>query len=195
MSEKEISVDEKEFIRRAQSGDISAFESLAKVYRDSVINVAFGFLRDREDALDIAQEALLKAYRKIESFKNESSFYTWLYRITVNLCKDRLRQLKRRNEIGVEDMGVASQPLEFPDKAPDPRERAGRKERMEIVGAAIDSLPDKHRKVLLLREAGELSYREIAGILGCREGTVMSRLFHARKMLAEKLAVTARDLI
>ena len=187
--------DEAELIQSAQEGDCHAFGLLAEKYRDSLINVAFGFLREKEDALDVAQETLLKAFRKIDGFKRESSLYTWLYRILINLCKDRLRYRKRKKEIYIEDLGEEGAVFEFPDSGPSPRRLAEKRERERCVQDAIATLPEKQRQALILRESGGLSYKEIARILGCQEGTVMSRLFHARKMLALKLESITGDLL
>ncbi|RJP26923.1 MAG: sigma-70 family RNA polymerase sigma factor [Candidatus Omnitrophota bacterium] len=170
------------------------FISIAENHRDSLINVAYGFLHEKEAALDVVQEALLKAYRKLSTFQNQSSLFTWVYRITANLCKDRLRQRKRQKTAPVEEMGGDNHIFELPDLAANPRRSAELKERDKIVMAAIELLPDNHQQILILREAGGLSYKEIARVLKCREGTVMSRLFHARKMLAARLKTFAEDL-
>ncbi len=185
--------EERDLVFRAQQGDREAFTVLARTYRDSLVHLAYGFLHDREEALDVAQDVLLKAYRKLGSFKNESSLYTWLYRIAINLCKDRLRRMRRKPTVRLDDLGIEGQVYEIPDPGAGPGECLEFAERERQVKAAIDSLPDKHKKVLLLRELGEMSYKEIAAVLKCREGTVMSRLFHARKMLAERLNSLIED--
>lgn len=178
---------ERDLVLRAQQGDPEAFTVLAGTYRDALIQLACGFLHDKEEALDVVQDVFLKAFRKLGSFKNESSLYTWLYRIAINQCKDRLRRKQRRPTVSLEELGNEGQVYEIPDPGAGPEAVLEGSERERRVRAAIDSLPDKHKKVLLLRELGEMSYKEIAAVLRCREGTVMSRLFHARKMLAERL--------
>ncbi len=188
-------MDEKGLIQRAQEGDREAFCALSRQYRDALIRVAYGYLHDRDEALDAVQEALLKAYRKIKTFKKEASLYTWLYRITANHCKDRLRKHWHKSTVLFGDLKPDGEPMEWPDHDADPAQQAEDGERERLVRDAIGSLPDKHRDVLLLRELGEMSYKEIADALNCREGTVMSRLFHARKMLAEKLQPVIEDLL
>lgn len=180
-------MDERELIRRAQEGDQEAFAAVVRTYRNSLIQVAYGYLHDREESLDAVQEVFLKTYRKIHSFKNESSIYTWLYRITINHCKDRLRSRKRTTALSLDAWNEDGKEFDIPDCSGDPSQAAESAERDRMVKEAIDALPDKHKQVLLLRELGGLSYKEISEILQCREGTVMSRLFHARRMLAGEL--------
>lgn len=184
---QETAMEEKDLVLRAQEGDPEAFAVLARTYRDALIQLACGFLHDKDEALDVVQEVFLKAFRKLGSFKNESSLYTWLYRIAINQCKDRLRRKQRRPTVSLEELGSEGQVHDIPDPGAGPGTVLEAAERERRVRAAIDSLPEKHKKVLLLRELGEMSYKEIAAVLRCREGTVMSRLFHARKMLAERL--------
>lgn len=186
---------EKELIQRVQNGDTEAFCALVESHRDSLIHVAYGFLHDKEEAMDAAQEVLLKAYRKIQSFKFESTFYTWVYRILVNHCKDRLRKKARKPTVSIEDLGQDGKVFDLPDHRSNPGERSAAHERDQLVRNAIDSLPEKHSKILLLRELGGLSYKEIAQVMKCQEGTVMSRLFHARKLLAQKLESIKEDLL
>jgi len=186
-------MEEQELIRRAQEGDPDAFSTLARAHRNSLIQVAHGFLHDREEAMDAAQEVFLKAYRKIHLFKNQSSLYTWLYRIMINHCKDRLRRRKRTAAVSVDAWKDEGSLFEIPDPNGNPSQIADQREREKIVKEAIDLLPEKHKKVLLLRELGGLSYKEISQVLKCREGTVMSRLFHARKMLAGELETLLKE--
>lgn len=188
-------MEELELIRRAQEGDRDAFSALARAHRNTLIQVAYGFLRDREEAMDAAQEVFLKAYRKIHSFKSESSLYTWLYRIMVNHCKDRLRSRKRAATLSLDAWNDEGQDFDIPDDSNDPADTILVRERERIVKEAIDALPDKHKQVLLLRELGGLSYKEISEILNCREGTVMSRLFHARRLLAGELGSLVEEIL
>jgi len=188
-------MEESELIRRAQEGDSDAFSDLARTHRNSLIQVAYGFLHDKEEALDATQEVFLKAYRKIHTFKSESSLYTWLYRIMVNHCKDRLRSRKRTAALSLDAGMDDGQEFEIPCLTDSPDETILLRERERIVKEAIDTLPEKHKKVLLLRELGGLSYKEISEILNCREGTVMSRLFHARRMLAGELSSLLNEIL
>ncbi len=190
------SIQEKKKLKHYQAeNNHQTFIEMAEKYRDSLINVAYGFLHDKELAMDVVQDALLKAYQKIESFQNNSSLYTWIYRITANLCKDRIRQKKRRHEIGVEDMRNETYMFELPDLKENPRFCAENNEMEAIVTSAIETLPETHKQILILRESGGLSYKEIADVLQCQQGTVMSRLFHARKMLADRLKKLSGNLV
>ncbi|MBN2326239.1 MAG: sigma-70 family RNA polymerase sigma factor [Candidatus Omnitrophica bacterium] len=188
-------MEEQELIRRAQEGDADAFSMLVRTHRNPLIQVAYGFLHDREEAMDAAQEVFFKAYRKIHSFKNQSSLYTWLYRIMINHCKDRLRSRKRTSAVSIDSWNDDGLIFEIPDQSSNPAQMADQRERERIVKAAIEILPDKHKKVLLLRELGGLSYKEISQVLNCREGTVMSRLYHARRMLAGELSTLIEELV
>ena len=179
--------DERTLIQAAQDGDDDAFAALVASCQDRVVQVAYGYLHDRDEARDAAQEAFLKAYRALKRFNQTSTFWTWVYRITCNLCKDRLRRRARRPEISLEDLTPESQELSVPGDEPDPREAAAETEMERIVLEQMQSLPEKHRKVLILRELAGLSYQEIADAVGCQTGTVMSRLFHARRNLAAVL--------
>jgi RNA polymerase sigma-70 factor, ECF subfamily len=192
---KDIKMEERELILRAQEGDQEAFSVLARRHRDPLIQVAYGYLHDKDESLDAAQEVFLKAYRKICTFKNEASLYTWLYRIMVNHCKDRLRRRKRTSAISMDTTNQDGWAVQIPDNTPDPAKNAEQSEREKIVRQAIDALPDKHKKVLVLRELGGLSYKEISETLNCREGTVMSRLFHARRLLAIELGQFVEELL
>lgn len=179
--------DDNQLIVAAQAGDEQAFTQLVASCQDRVVQVAYGYLHNREDALDAAQEAFMKAYRAINRFHGSSSFWTWIYRITCNLCKDKLRQRARRPVTSIEELGIENEEAPLPSEDDDPRETAKTKEMERIVLDHLQQLPENQRRVLLLREFAGLSYQEIADTVGCRLGTVMSRLFHARQKLAEIL--------
>ncbi len=179
--------EEKKLLKSAREGDQEAFERLVLVHRDRVIALAFNYLKDREEALDAAQDVFFKAYRNLHRFRGESAFSTWLYRITSNLCRDRLRQKARRPAEGVHEQTIeADDGLRAPNTLT-PRESAEESEMEDRILEAVDRLPPAQREVILLREIAQLSYKEIAEAVRCRPGTVMSRLFHARKTLAEEL--------
>jgi RNA polymerase sigma-70 factor (ECF subfamily) len=147
--------------------------------------VILGLLRNREDALEVSQETFLRAYRKINSFQGGSSFYTWLYRIAVNMAIDAQRRLKRNPLDFRESMDAILE--ERNEVAKDPFVDAHDKQLRAKLTQAINDLTPEHRSVIILRTLEGLSYKEIGEILGCSEGTVMSRLHYARKKLQEKL--------
>lgn len=179
--------DDNQLIAAAQAGDEQAFTQLVASCQDRVVQVAYGYLHNREEALDATQEAFLKAFRAIDRFHGTSSFWTWIYRITCNLCKDKLRQRARRPVTSIEDFGLENEEAPIPSEDNDPRETAYNEEMERIVLEQLQTLPENQRRILILREFAGLSYQEIADAVGCRLGTVMSRLFHARQKLAEVL--------
>jgi len=180
-----VELSDWELVQRCQAGEIAAFQELVGRYYHKVFLVVLGVLNHQEDALEVAQETFFRAYKKIKGFRGGSGFYTWLYRISVNLAIDFQRRQKRS-------------PMEFRetlDDAIDEQKQSGgdpfcslqSKEVSEKLIAAIDDLTPDHRAVIVMRAVEGLSYKDIAHILGCSEGTVMSRLHYARKKLQEKL--------
>jgi RNA polymerase sigma-70 factor (ECF subfamily) len=145
-------------------------------------------LRHREDAWDVAQEAFVKAYKNLDKFEGHSAFYTWLYRITYNVAMDHLRYTKRRETVDM-DQHELEQHIQD-DRGHDfsnPLESLDRKELRAVLARAMDELTEKHRAIIVLREVEGLSYEEMAEVLKISKGTVMSRLFHARKNLQKIL--------
>ena len=178
------------WVEACRKGDREAFGRLIEKYRERIINVAYSVLRDRDEAMDVSQEAFLRVHQRLGGFRGKSSFYTWLYRLTVNLAIDRQRKRKRRPAESLESIQERAredQDSIFPDRKPGPREIASDMELAERINQAIDRLPPKHRKVILLREVQGLSYQEVADIVGCSLGTVMSRLHYARENLRKTL--------
>lgn len=174
-----------ELVQRCKAGDVATFEELVARYHQKVYMVILGLLRNREDALEVAQEAFFRAYRKIKSFQGGSSFYTWLYRIAVNIAIDYQRRQKRNPLDFRESMdGVLEEQNEV---ARDPFSDVHDREIREKLMEAINDLTPEHKAVIVLRTVEGLSYKDIGEILGCSEGTVMSRLHYARKKLQEKL--------
>ena len=174
-----------ELVQKCQLGDMSAFQELVSRYHQKVYVVILGLLRNREDALEVSQETFLRAYRKIGGFKGGSSFYTWIYRIGVNLAIDAQRRQKR-NPLEFRDS--MDSVLESQDEvARDPFAELHDRELRENLFKAINDLTAEHKAVIVLRTIEGLSYKEIGAILGCSEGTVMSRLHYARKKLHDKL--------
>lgn len=185
-------------VELAQRGDRDAFRVLVERYQDRVCAIAYGVIRNREDARDIAQEAFVKAYLGLKNFSGNSSFYTWLYRITVNMAIDFRRKKGRRGGEHLElkpelitDSSASEAMDSFTGSAPQSAERIiERKQLRGKIGKAMESLSEPHRAVVTLREIDGMSYDEIAQVIGVTKGTVMSRLHYARKALQELLGDT-----
>jgi len=182
--------DDGELIRRCVEGDDEAFAQLVRKYERRVVGLAYSVVRDPQDAMDVAQEAFIKVHRTLRGFRGKSAFYTWLYRVTVNLAIDRDRKRKRQPteslEASQERTTDSAEPV-FPDDGPTPHQATADGELGELVNRAIDSLSPRHRAVVLLRDVQGLSYQEIAEVVGCSLGTVMSRLHYARRNLQEMI--------
>jgi RNA polymerase sigma-70 factor (ECF subfamily) len=178
--------EDEELVKASRAGDGRAYGKLVERYQRRVYALAFGILRQREDAWDVAQEAFVKAYRNLDRFAGQAAFYTWLYRITYNLSLDVLRSRGRRDTVNLEDNGAAVEQAIRDEARPEdatPNELLQRRETAQMVQTAMEKLSEKHRAIIVLREIEGLSYEEMADVLGISKGTVMSRLFHARKNL------------
>ncbi|MBX3250652.1 MAG: sigma-70 family RNA polymerase sigma factor [Myxococcales bacterium] len=185
---------DRELVRRVQRGDEGAFRELFDRYHRRAFSVAFGVVRNQQDALDILQDAFVKVHKHIDNFQGTSSFYTWLYRIVMNLSIDHVRRQKKGRDVDYDDQ-VRRSDEEIGDGSilpsllgQNPRRSILRRELAEAIDRALEELPDYHRAVLLLREVDGLSYEEMAKILEVPKGTIMSRLFHARRKMQEALA-------
>ena len=180
---------DKSLVLRSKAGDQHAFGKLVTHYYQMVYGLAFGVLNHREKARDVAQEVFLKVFRQLPGFQEQSKFKTWLYRIAVNAAIDEQR--KNRPTVSLDSTDESSDedraPVVLEDKGPSPRELAGQSELKEHLKRALEKLSADHRAVLTLREWQGMAYEEIADILGVEIGTVMSRLFYARKKLKEIL--------
>lgn len=177
-------IDERVLIQRCIAGDASAFEPLVEKYRQRVWRLAYQVLHDREEAWDVAQEAFVRAFHSLPSFRGQSAFYTWLFRITVNVATDRHRQRgAQARAFGPERVTEEEWARTTPDPGGGPEQQAARKEQRERIRHALDALPPKARTIIMLSDVEGLSYREIAEVLNCPIGTVMSRLHNARKRL------------
>jgi RNA polymerase sigma-70 factor (ECF subfamily) len=185
-----------DLIRDAQANDHAAFETLVRRYSERAFRAAYRVVRDQQAAEEVLQEALIKAYRALPRFEARSSFYTWLYRITVNLALDRRRRGKREPTVEWDDAiahEVDPRGLVSATVSVDPEVELRRHEIRDLVAAGIQTLPDGQREVLLLREVDGLSYEEIAETMQISKGTVMSRLHYARKKMIVFLAQRGVD--
>jgi RNA polymerase sigma-70 factor (ECF subfamily) len=181
---------DRELVRESRRGDKEAFRELVERYQRKVLSVALGMVHHREDALELTQETFVKAYENLRKFKGESSIYTWLYRIVVNLAIDSRRRERRHPTTSLEDRPGGGEDLEasLPDqRMSDPYQQVTSHEIGERVTQAINELTPDHKAVILLREVEGLSYEEISRVMQCSKGTVMSRLHYARKKLQAKL--------
>ena len=179
---------ESELIRRAQSGDEDAFGELVKQHHERVFRRVVAIIRHEHDARDIAQDVWVSVWRSLKEYRSEAKFGTWLYAIASRRAIDHLRKRQRWFHRFLPFLGTADALLKEPaSPASGPREALESTEFDQRFRAAISSLPPKHQAVLALREIEGLSYEEIAEALKCRPGTVMSRLFTARRLLAQKL--------
>ena len=180
-------MDEQQLIQQAQAGDQSAFELLVERYQKPVYHQALRLLSSPEDAADVTQEVFLKAWRNLPSFRGESGFSTWLYRLTDNAAIDLLRrEKKRRGESSLDDETLGWDAA-LADPAPTPHQAAEREDLRRAVSDGLARLSEEHRRVLVLREINGLSYEEIGSLLGLTAGTVKSRIARARLSLAKIL--------
>ena len=179
-----MSFDDRVLVERCQAGDLSAFEPLVEKYRQRVWRLAYNVLRDREEARDVAQDAFIRAYQGLPSFRGQSAFYTWLFRIAMNLAADRARQrAARARAFGTERVPEEDWERLMADRDSSPARSAAQAEDRERIAQALDSLSSDHRTIIMLSDVEGLSYREIAEVLDVPMGTVMSRLHNARKRL------------
>ncbi|MGE5372344.1 MAG: RNA polymerase sigma factor [Solirubrobacterales bacterium] len=180
-------------IRLSIEGDMYAFEELVGKYHQKIYSLSYRYMGNEEDANDMAQEALIKAYRSMAGFKGDSAFSTWLYRITANVCLDELRRRKRTLHILSLDEPVATGDgdeieRELPDRSPTADMVYEQKEFEEQIETLIGLMKPEHKSVIVLRDLMDFTYEEIAEILQCSVGTVKSRLSRGREILRKKLS-------
>lgn len=187
-----MDTDDGTLVERVRGGDVAAFEPLVEKYRQRVYRLAFNVLRNQEDAWDVAQEAFIKAYKALPSFRGQSAFYTWLFRIVMNVAHDKARQRGAQGRaFGTERVTEEEWERTMPDPGEDPGAAAVRAEQRARITQALETLPEHHRAIIMLSDLEGLSYREIADVLSIPMGTVMSRLHNARKRLRAALGPLA----
>jgi len=184
------SASDQELVGWAKRGDMAAFEELVARHRDKIYARAFSMMRNEDEALDLSQEAWVKSWQRLKQFQGDSSFGTWMTRIVINLCLDQLRRRKRQRTESIEEMDEESGGVErqMPVVNVNPTERLERGELRQKIDRALSQLSHEHRTVLVLHEFEEMEYKEIARTMECSIGTVMSRLFYARRKMAALLA-------
>lgn len=178
--------EERALVSRAQAGEMNAYDELVRRHQERVYATIYHMTSHHEDAADLAQETFVKAYRALKSFKGDSSFFTWLYRIAVNKTINYLKQRKHRGQVSLNDLDVNAE--NDPDLVAlvserTPRREAGLRELQERLNMAMQRLSEEHRMVVTLHDIQGLKHEEIAGIMKCNIGTVRSRLFYARQQL------------
>src|SRR6266403_1952158 len=191
MSDKDhSSAQDTALVKAAQQGDMEAFEELVARHRDKIYARALSMMRNEQEAIDLSQEAWVKGWQRLKQFQGEASFGTWMTRIVINLCLDQLRKQKRQRTESIEAMDEESGGVErqMPVVTANPTAGLERAETRQRIDRALSQLSHEHRTVLVLHEFEEMEYKEIARTMGCSIGTVMSRLFYARRKMASLLA-------
>lgn len=186
---------DEQLVKRSQRGDTEAYEELVARHRDKVYARAFSMMRNEDDAFDLSQEAWIKGWQRLKQFQGDSSFATWMTRITINLCLDLMRKQKRQRAESIEQMSEETGGVErqMPVITTNPTEGLERSELRKRIDAAMTQLSEAHRTVLILHEFEELEYKAIAKVMKCSLGTVMSRLFYARRRMASLMAGWKRE--
>ncbi|MBC8103202.1 MAG: sigma-70 family RNA polymerase sigma factor [Cytophagales bacterium] len=189
-----VNADERALIERSRRGEIAAFDQLVRAYEKSVYNTAYRLAGSYDDAADIAQEAFVRAWNNLKSFRGDSAFSTWLYRIVTNVFLDDRKRKRARPQRSLDEavaLDESSVTRQFEGGAPGPEEMAEGAERRMVLERAIQSLPDAQRIVIVLYHSQGLSYDEIAEITNLPMGTVKSKLNRARLALRDRLAPMA----
>ena len=186
-----VPVEEMELVKRARRGDLAAYDDLVRRYQERIYATVYHMTANHEDANDLAQEAFIKAFQALKSFKGGSSFYTWVYRIAVNKTINFLKQRKNRAQMSLDDLDFNAE--HDPDLVAlisdkNPRREVGLAELQEKLNIAMQKLSEPHRLVVTLHDVQGLSHEEVAKIMDCNIGTVRSRLFYARQQLQAYLS-------
>jgi RNA polymerase sigma-70 factor (ECF subfamily) len=187
-----MSLRERRLIRKLRDRDEKAFREIVELHRDRVFNLTYRMLGNREEAEDVAQEVFITVFKSIDSFRGDSQFSTWLYRIAANHCKNRIKYLARRHDRDQDEYDEQRQSSSAagtyaPASIPRPDKHLEGVELEKLMQKAIASLDEDHRLLIVLRDIEELTYDEICQITGVREGTVKSRLHRARMALRKKM--------
>ncbi len=190
------SIEDEKLVRAAQRGDMVAFEELVVRHRDKIYARAYSMMRNEEEAVDLSQEAWVKGWQRLKQFQGDSSFGTWMTRIVINLCLDQLRKHKRQRNESIEAMDEESGGVErqMPVVTVNPTAGLERAELRQRIDRALGQLTYEHRTVIVLHEFEEMEYKQIAKTMGCSIGTVMSRLFYARRKMAALLSDMRKQL-
>jgi RNA polymerase sigma-70 factor (ECF subfamily) len=183
---------DQKLVKRTLHGDTRAFEELVETYQNKVYTLAYRYMGNEDDANDMSQEAFIKSFRSLKSYKGDASFGTWIYRITTNVCLDELRHRKRRVVPLSLDEPLATVDgdevkREIPDSSLAADKIYEQKEFSQHIQLLLDEMKSEHKSVIVLRDVMELSYEEIAAVLDCSIGTVKSRISRARNILQKKL--------
>lgn len=186
--------DEITLIKSSQEGDDFSFEKLINIYEKKIYNIALRLMKSHDDAMDMAQESIIKIYKSIKSFKGNSTFSVWIYRITVNTCFDALRKRKKQNTISL-DIITEELGMQFEDKALTPENEFEQKQTLKEIEMAINSLNDEYRIIITLCDIYGMSYKDIAKITNTNIGTVKSRINRARLLLQKKLKANSTKKI
>lgn len=181
---------DEQLVRLAKRDDTLAYEELVARHRDKVYARAFSMMRNEDDAFDLSQEAWIKGWQRLQQFQGDSSFATWMTRIVINLCLDLMRKQKRQRAESIESLAEESGGVErqMPVDEPNPTAGLEREELRKRIDQALAQLSEAHRTVLILHEFERLEYKAIAKRMNCSLGTVMSRLFYARRRMASLMA-------
>ncbi len=184
-----------ELVQRVQAGDKKAFDVLIMKYQQRIVHVITGFVHDPVEALDVAQEAFIKAYRAIPNFRGDSAFYTWLYRIAINTSKNHLTARSRRPPAMDVDAMDATNYFDAPElkEFETPESKLVSDELQHVIHQAIESLPEDTAMAIKLREFDGMSYEEIAQVMDCPIGTVRSRIFRAREAIEQQIQATMNE--
>jgi len=189
VSDNSQKVTDQILVERVQAGEKAAFDLLVKRYQHKVIGLIGRYVQDHSEALDVAQETFIKAYRALDNFRGESAFYTWLYRIATNTAKNYLVTRSRRppgTDVDIDDVLQAESETELRD-IETPENSLYRDELFSVMASALEALPEELRVAITLRELEGMSYEEIAVVMDCPIGTVRSRIFRARDAIDKEL--------